>query len=408
MPKRTTGVHQAADGAWKVDKIHKGSRLQKRFGPDQGQEAEDWLLEQLARRVAERQRPQPRRTFEQAAAHYLTLYEHKKLSIKEEAAWLEEMMPFIGKLPLDRIYDGTLGAFVKAQQEKPIKRGRATVRVGLKSKSINLKLGLIRHILILAARSWRDEDGEPWLSAAPLITMLAGGDEREPRQLTWQEQRDYLQGLPDHLASMALFDLNTGVREEVVCGLRWAWEVKIPELDIVTFIVPADYVKGQRGKKRARVIVCNSVAREVVEAQRGRHDEFVFVYQRNRDRAGSLGTRRPNYEPKPPAPVQTMNNTAWQKWRERCGLGDLHVHDLRHTVGMRLREAGVAEETRADILWHTRKGMPQHYAVAQIVEIFGALQKIRDEQNAFNKSLASIAREQSGLTTKVTTKKNAA
>lgn len=36
-----------------------------------------------------------------------------------------------------------------------------------------------------------------------------------------------------------------------------------------------------------------------------------------------------------------MNNTAWQRARELAGLGDLHVHDLRHTVGMRLRKAGI-------------------------------------------------------------------
>lgn len=27
-----------------------------------------------------------------------------------------------------------------------------------------------------------------------------------------------------------------------------------------------------------------------------------------------------------------MNNTVWQAARERAGLPDLHVHDLRHTV----------------------------------------------------------------------------
>jgi hypothetical protein len=36
---------------------------------------------------------------------------------------------------------------------------------------------------------------------------------------------------------------------------------------------------------------------------------------------------------------------------------------------MRLREAGVSEATRADILWHTREGMTAHYSVAQVVEI---------------------------------------
>ena len=35
-----------------------------------------------------------------------------------------------------------------------------------------------------------------------------------------------------------------------------------------------------------------------------------------------------------------MNNTAWQRARQEAGLAGLHVHDLRHTVGMQLREAG--------------------------------------------------------------------
>ena len=91
--------------------------------------------------------------------------------------------------------------------------------------------------------------------------------------------------------------------------------------------------------------------------------------------------------------MQTMNNTAWQRARTQAGLGDLHVHDLRHTVGMRLREAGVREETIADILWHSRRGMTAHYSVVQIVEIRDALELITDERNCFNKSLASLIRE---------------
>jgi integrase len=51
--------------------------------------------------------------------------------------------------------------------------------------------------------------------------------------------------------------------------------------------------------------------------------------------------------------IQTMNNTAWQTARRKAGLGDLHVHDLLHTVGMRLREAGVAKNTISDVLWHS-------------------------------------------------------
>jgi len=108
----------------------------------------------------------------------------------------------------------------------------------------------------------------------------------------------------------------------------------------------------------------------------------VFVYSKRRKK-------------RKPAPMQTMNNTAWQRARTGAGLGDLHVHDLRHTVGMWLREAGVREETIADILWHSRRGMTAHYSMAQIVEIRHALELITDERNCFNKSLASLIREKS-------------
>jgi hypothetical protein len=45
----------------------------------------------------------------------------------------------------------------------------------------------------------------------------------------------------------------------------------------------------------------------------------------------------------------------WPRGIARCGLGDLHVHDLRHTTGMRLRQVGVPESTRADIHWPTSR-----------------------------------------------------
>ena len=77
------------------------------------------------------------------------------------------------------------------------------------------------------------------------------------------------------------------------------------------------------------------MAKQVIDAQRGLHDEYVFTYQNHR--------------------IETMNNSAWQRARRLAGLGDLHVHDLRHTVGMRLREAEVREETIADILWQSPK-----------------------------------------------------
>jgi hypothetical protein len=74
---------------------------------------------------------------------------------------------------------------------------------GRSHKTINLGLGIVRRILNLAARSWRDENGRTWLDAPPLITMLPLiGFQREPRSITWAEQRRLLPHLADHLAKM--------------------------------------------------------------------------------------------------------------------------------------------------------------------------------------------------------------
>lgn len=55
---------------------------------------------------------------------------------------------------------------------------------------------------------------------------------------------------------------------------------------------------------------------------------------------------------------------------------DLDVHDLRHTVGMRIRLTGVGEHTQDVILWHSSKSMTSHYAIAQLREIYDALEGI--------------------------------
>jgi len=182
---------------------------------------------------------------------------------------------------------------------------------------------------------------------------------------------------------MVLFDLNTGVRDEVVCGLKWEWEITVPELGVSVFDIPRESVKG---RKRSRVLVCNTVAQSIIESVRGMHNEFVFVWTRGVKKIYVGG------------PTETMNNTAWQRARRAIGIPDLHIHDLRHTMGMRLREAEVREETIADILWHVRPGMTAHYSVAQVSELVDALNRITDERSRTNRSLAMIAREARGET----------
>ena len=220
-----------------------------------------------------------------------------------------------------------------------------------------------------AARVWRDAAGLPWLGASPLIEMLdEQPTKRAPRPMSWAEQAKLLPQLPGHLQRMVRFTVNTGARDENVCGLRWAWEVPVQETGRSVFVVPASEFKS----KRPHVLVLNDVAWRIVEEQRGRHKEFVFVYRRE---------RVVNLE-KPPAMryrrVGTMNNTAFQHGRQAAGLSGLRVHDLRHTFGQRLRDAGVPEEDRALLMGHAVEGMARHYATATVARLIELANRVSE------------------------------
>lgn len=111
---------------------------------------------------------------------------------------------------------------------------------------MNASLAVVRHILNYCARKWRDDKGRTLLETAPLISMLPLDDARKPRPISWTEQRKLLPLLPAHLQRMALCDLNTGARDDVVCNLRWEWEVYLKELECSAFIAPPRYVKGRK------------------------------------------------------------------------------------------------------------------------------------------------------------------
>lgn len=377
---RQQGVYyDASNGQWRVDKVIRGERIQGRHSSHQ--EAERCLLTKIAE--LESRGPVVTRSMNlsQAAARYLVEQERlEKVSLATETYLLEPVVEMLGHLALDQIHDGTLQQFVDGR----LAEGKA-------HKTINLSLSVVRHILNLAARKWRVDLGDgrtaPVLAQAPLLTLLPlTGHQREPRPISWDEQRRLLPALPVHLAQMVLFCLNTGLRENVIVSLRWQWELKV-KLDnkvVSVFEVPRQYVKG---RKSLAYVVCNSVAQRILDRVRGQHAEFVFVWRRER-------TKNIDEEPVMQyAPVTTMNNSAWQNARRKAGLADVHVHDLRHTVGMRLREAGVREETIADVLWHSRRGMTAHYSAAQVRELRQALDLISDESGRANASLRMLSQE---------------
>jgi integrase len=332
-------------GLWHINKIVDGVRISGSTGTSRLEEAEEYLVHRLESiRQAKVYGIRPKRTFREAATKFLLEHQHKK-SIRVDAWCLKALDPYIGKLALESVHMGSLQSFIEARQKK-----------GVKTKTINHGLQSVRQILNLAAGVWMDESGLTWLASPPKIKLIPELDSRKPYPLNWEEQDRLFAALPDHLQEMALFAVNTGCRDREICRLHWSLEVKVPIAEIGSvFIIPSDRVKN--GEER--LVVLNQIAKEVIERQRGKHPEFVFIYKGK--------------------PITRMLNSGWKKARKLANL-TVRVHDLKHTFGRRLRATGVSFEDRQDLLGHKSGRITTHYSTAELLNLWEASNKVCESQ----------------------------
>ena len=350
MRTRTKGIQLVDAGSRIVNKEYKGQRIFQRLGTVSQNDAEAWLSAKQAEIDAERVNSLRRggqRLWADAARKYLIECEIRKVRTLDLIGYhVTLLLPYIGGQPLLQVCNDSLEDFKADRQED-----------GVKNSTINRTMEVVRTTLIRAARVWREE-GLPWLSAPPLIEMLdEKAQKREPYPISWAEQARLLPRLAAHHQGMVEFAVNTGARDENVCGLRWEWEVRVPELGRSVFVIPPEFYKTNR----KHVLILNDRSWAIIESKRGEHEKYVFTWagpNHERDRVG------------------TINTAAYQKARADVGLTQVRVHDLRHTFGQRLRDAGVSEEDRALLLGHAIDGMPQHYATATVARLVDAANSV--------------------------------
>ena len=129
-------------------------------------------------------------------------------------------------------------------------------------------------------------------------------------------------------------------------------------VDDSVFIIPDTVAKnGQE-----RIVVLNRIARSVVEGERGKHPRLVFTYRGQR--------------------LIRARNHAWKRARDRAGLPEVRVHDLRHTFGHRLRAAGVSFEDRQDLLGHKSGRITTHYSSPDLVRLLEAADRVYERRAA--------------------------
>lgn len=344
MPKKSTGYYfDQKSGRYKIDKLIGNQRIRylTRWGKGETSEVERELAHHIDRlhRVKMYGERIPRQ-FREAAVRYLILNQHQR-QIAEVEGLLRRLDPFIGDVFIHELH---------GEHPEVLRFVASKQREGCKTKTINAYLEIVRRVL-RTAEDWRDDaTGLTWLERAPKIKLPPVKDARPPRPLSWESQSRLLQALPEHQQELALFFINTGVRKKEALLLQWDWEVALPTGQN-GFLLPDWLTKNGR----ERFVPLNSLAKGVIDRQRGKHSDRVFTY------GGQ--------------PLATVNNTSFQRIRSELGI-DVRIHDYRHTFGHRLRVAGVDEEMRATLLGHASGSITTHYSVESLDMLFEAVERL--------------------------------
>ncbi len=358
MGRKTTGIKlikRKNSQHWQVEGTLFKQRVRESTGTASNEEA-NLILNDIVNRLKRKHfygEEDAVVDFNTVAAKYLN--ESTKATIKEDARYIEQMAPYIGKLSMNEIYRG----YDEANKAGPLEKfilDRAKDKVT--ARTINYALTVLNIIGNKAVKRWRKAGGKPLIPYWTCVPLIDDGEakalglkpKREVGPISWEEQTLLFNELPKFNRDMCLFKVNTGCREQEVCQLRWTWLVQRDD-GIWYFEIPGEFVKN----RLRRVVVLNDIAKSVIEQYAGGHPEFVFAY---RGRA-----------------VNKMNDSAFKNARVRAAkklpnIRNASIHSLKHTYGARLRVAEVPEEDRCFLTGHKgRMSMTTYYSAPELVKM---------------------------------------
>lgn len=362
--RNQTGLYER-NGILHMDKLYLGQRIRGSTFTSDHDEA--MLL--LAARMQEVRNVslhggRVKRTFNDAIDYYLKTKTKRSLTLDKRL--IEPLRSWIGKLTLEDVHDETLNPYIKHRLQVD----------GVRKKTVNLSLAVVRHILHLCATTWKD-DKLTWLEKEPKITLLSVNDAAKIYALSYDDQDRFFKKMQSHLSDMALFTVNTGARQNEVCQLRWSWEEEVVGLpagheEIIIFRVPGEYTKS--GEER--LLICNKLAAAVINRRRKNYRDEVFLRRRNNTQDFVFVNPKGHY-------LRVMNNNPWRRAWEQAGLPVSKkirrgVHVLRHAYGSRLRNVDVVREDVAYLLGHSRNSedLTTKYSAPQIMRIYRLTNKI--------------------------------
>ena len=318
---------------WWVKLAHNGQRIQQSTGTADKAKAQEYH-DKLKASLWDQERlgVKPRRTWNEAVVRYLAETSHKasQVSDKIHLRWLDK---FLNGVSLDAINRDVLDSIMAARRAE-----------GVKNSSVNRVMEVVRAVLRKAANEWE------WLDRVPRVQMLPAA-KRRIRWITQDEAQRLIATLPEHLAAMVRFSLETGLRRSNVTGLQWS------QIDLTrrTAWIHPDQAKA----RKAIAVPLSAAAVIVIREQIGKHPTHVFSY---RGRS-----------------VTQVNTKAWAAGLKRAGISDFRWHDLRHTWAS----------------WHVQAGTPLH--VLQELGGWECVEMVRKYAHLSSEHLAGYVDRLSGL-----------
>ena len=226
--------------------------------------------------------------------------------------WLDRHLSGVALVDIDRNRVDAI-ALAKRQEPRTVRTRHGIVETdrAVSDGTVRRVIGVLKSVLN-AAVEWE------WLERAP-VTKRAKIVSKRIRWLTPAEAERLLAELPAHLADMARFSLETGLRRANVTGLRWS------QVDLARRVA---WIHPDQAKARKAITVpLSETAIAVLRRQRANPRapacaDSVFTYRGR--------------------PVYQTATAAWAKALQRAGLSDFRWHDLRHTWAS----------------WHVQRGTP--------------------------------------------------
>jgi integrase len=219
--------------------------------------------------------------------------------------------------------------YKKERRESQLKDG--TTR---RPSTINRELQILSKIFSLAIKYGVTQNNP--CSEVPLLPE----NNKRVRYLMDEEEHKLLSvltGPRGHLLSLVVIAIGTGMRRGDLFNLTWE------RIDFQRGLI---YVPNSKTGRDYSVPMNEDVRTMLLEFRRNiRGDGYVFI---NPDTA------------KPYTDVKKAFGTACRL----AGIHNLHWHDLRHTFGTRLAEAGFSEATIADLMGHSDPQTTRRYTHA--------------------------------------------